>query len=83
MGAYRDFLGLTKDAFRKNGLCLYNESILLNQYATAAMRAGKQFAAKRKTTKVHQNVLVFYRGDLKQMQGIKYQDIEKVDLSKF
>lgn len=83
MGAYRDFLGLTKDAFRQNGLCLYNESILLNQYATAAMRAGRQFAAKRKTTKVHQNVLVFYKGDLKQMQGIKHQDIEKVDLSKF
>ena len=82
-GAYRDFLGLTKEAFFKNGLSLYNESVLLNQYATAAIRAGKQFAAKRKTTKVHQNVLIFYKGDLKKMQGIKHEDIEKVDLSKF
>lgn len=82
-GAYRDFLGLTKEAFFNNGLCLYNESILLNQYGTAAMRAGKQFEAKRKTVKVHQNVLVFYKGDLKQMKGIKYQEIERADLSKF
>lgn len=82
-GAYRDFIGLTKDAFFNNGLCLYNESILLNQYATAAMRAGKQFEARRKTVKVHQNVLVFYKGDLKQIKGIRHQDIEKVDLSKF
>lgn len=82
-GAYRDFLGLTKEAFFNNGLCLYNESILLNQYGTAALRAGKQFEAKRKTTKVHQNVLVFYKGDLKQIEGIRHQDIEKVDLSKF
>lgn len=82
-GAYRDFLGLTKDAFFQNGLCLYNEFILLNQYATAAMRAGKQFEASRKPVKVHQNVLVFYKGDLKNIERIQQQDIEKADLSKF
>lgn len=82
-GAYRDFIGLTKDAFFNNGLCLYNESILLNQYGTAPLRAGLLFESKRKTVKVHQNVLVFYKGDLKQIERIKQQDIEKVDLSKF
>lgn len=81
-GAYRDFLGLTKDAFRKNGLRLYNESILLNQYGTAPLRAGLLFEAKRITVKVHQNVLVFYKGDLKMIERIQPQDIEKVDLSK-
>lgn len=82
-GAYRDFIGLTKNAFFDNGLCLYNESILLNQYGTAPLRAGLIFESKRKTIKVHQNVLVFYKGDLKQIDGIQPQDIEKADLSKF
>lgn len=82
-GAYRDFVGLTKSLFMANGLHLYADSVLLEQYATAAMRAGKQFAAKRKPVKVHQNVLVFYKGDLKQIKGIQQQDIEKVDLSRF
>lgn len=81
-GAYRDFLGLTKQAFFRNGLCLYNESILLNQYGTVPMRAGKQFTAKRKTGKVHQNVLIFYKGDLKKVKGIRPFECEKVDLSK-
>lgn len=82
-GAYRDFVGLTKSLSMANGLHLYADSVLLEQYATAAMRAGKQFAAKRKPVKVHQNVLVFYKGDLKQIKGIQQQDIEKVDLSRY
>lgn len=82
-GAYRDFVGLTKSLFMGNGLHLYADSVFLEQYATAAMRAGKQFAAKRKPVKVHQNVLVFYKGDLKQIERIQQQDIEKADLSRF
>lgn len=82
-GAYRDFVGLTKSLFMRNGLHLYADSVLLEQYATAAMRAGKQFAAKRKPAKVHQNVLVFYKGDLNSIERIQQQDIEKVDLSKY
>lgn len=82
-GAYRDFVGLTKSLFMGNGLHLYADSILLEQYATAALRAGRQFEARRKPVKVHQNVLVFYKGDLKQIDRLLPQDIEKVDLSKF
>lgn len=63
-GAYRDFIGLTKQAFFDSGLCLYNEAVLLEQYGTAAQRAGRVFSALRKTTKVHQNVLVFYKGKI-------------------
>lgn len=63
-GAYRDFLSETKRIFRQSGLCLYNESILLEQYGTAPMRAANNFAL-RKMTKVHQNVLVFYKGNIK------------------
>lgn len=82
-GAYRDFIGLTKSLFIKNGLHLYADSVLLEQYGTAAMRAGKQFEAKRKPVKVHQNVLVFYKGDLKTVERINPQNIEQADLSKF
>lgn len=82
-GAYRDFVGLTKQLFRENGLALYNDGVLLEQYGTAPMRAGTLFTTKRKTVKVHQNVLVFYKGDLKNIQGIQWQNIEKADLSKY
>lgn len=67
-GRYRGFDGLTKQVFQSCGLCLYNESILLNQYGTAPMRAGAVFTSGRKTVKVHQNVLVFYKGDPKEIK---------------
>ena len=73
-GEYRDFIGSTKQIFKDNGLCLYNENILLEQYGTAPMRAGKIFEAKRKNIKVHQNVLVFYKGDI---EAIKTTYTEK------
>lgn len=59
-GYYKDFITITKLAFYKAGLKLYNEAILLeNGLNTAAMRADKQFTAGRKLVKVHQNVLIF------------------------
>lgn len=67
-GAYRDFIGLTKRAFMERGLCLYNESILLEQYGSAPMRAARYFSTARKMVKVHQNVLVFYKGDMKRIR---------------
>lgn len=69
-GAYRDFISETKRIFKNNGLCLYNEFILLEQYATAPMRAGSIFRAKRKAVKVHQNVLVFYKGNIQEISEI-------------
>jgi hypothetical protein len=59
-GYYKDLITMTKMAFYKAGLKLYNEAILLeNGLNTAAMRADKQFTAGKKLVKVHQNVLVF------------------------
>lgn len=82
-GAYRDFISDTKRIFQDNGLCLYNELILLEQYGTAPMRAGNIFKAKRKTIKVHQNVLVFYKGDINAISNIYDNEFVKVDLSKY
>jgi len=59
-GFYKDFITITKIAFYKAGLKLYNEAILLeNGLNTAAMRADRQFKASKKLVKVHQNVLIF------------------------
>lgn len=82
-GAYRDFISDTKRIFQNNGLCLYNELVLLEQFGTAQLRAGFIFNALRKTVKVHQNVLVFYKGDINAIRDIYVNDISKVDLEKY
>ena len=82
-GAYRGFPGETKRIFQEQGLCLYNDSILLEQYGTAPMRAGTVFGARRKTVKVHQNVLVFYKGDIKAISDVFGNDFRWADLQRF
>ena len=59
---YRNFVGETKQIFIDNGLNLYNEFILLEGIGTSAMRV-KQAFTKRKCIKLHQNILVFYKGN--------------------
>lgn len=83
-GAYRDFLGATKRMFKEAGLSLYNECILLEQYGTAPMRAGKIFEASRKLVKVHQNVLIFYKGDMRHIKETFTQNnFEPIDLEAY
>lgn len=72
-GFYYDFVGDTVEAFRAAGLEYYNECILVNQIATAALRAGKQFEAGRKVCKTHQNVLVFVKGDPRKVEVGEYE----------
>ena len=81
-GAYRDFVGMTKRLFMDNGLILYNDGVLLEQYGTAPMRAANNFV-RRKTTKVHQNVLVFYKGDIQAISDVFEDDFRWVDLDKY
>jgi len=78
-GFYRNFIDYTKYCFNDNGLMTYNEIILLEQIATAALRCRRGFA-KRKVTKTHQNVLVFYKGDVNKIPE-NYNEIEIGDLS--
>lgn len=61
-GYYYNFVGDTIEIGREYGLQYYNECILVNQVATAALRADKQFSKRRKVVKTHQNVLVFLKG---------------------
>lgn len=61
-GQYRNFVGDNIAMFLRLGLVYYNEIIMVNPIGTAAIRADRSFR-NRKVVKVHQNVLVFYKGN--------------------
>lgn len=58
-GFYKDFITITKNAFYKSNMKLYNDIVLLNSVGSACLRAGKQMQASKKVVKIHQNILVF------------------------
>ncbi|MGN0805365.1 MAG: ParB N-terminal domain-containing protein [Candidatus Coproplasma sp.] len=82
-GYYYDFVGDTVEAFRSAGLKYYNECILLNAIATAALRADIQFKASRKVVKTHQNVLIFLKGNEKEINLRPYDYNVSEILDKF
>lgn len=65
--------------FANNGMKLYNELILINVAGTAQIRAAKAMV-NRKVTRTHQEVLVFYKGDVSKIKNefgkIEVGDIE-------
>lgn len=65
-GFYYDFCGDIKRIFKDGGMPLYNEMILVETAASTAMRASR-YMVSRKVAKMHQNVLVFYKGDVKEI----------------
>lgn len=66
-GAYYNFVDDVKHIFIDNGMPLYNEIILQDPLGTAPMRARKSMKG-RKIVKIHQNLLVFYKGDASTIQ---------------
>jgi DNA modification methylase len=69
-GFYHDLAGETIEAFEAAGCRYYNEIILVNVIGSLPVRMTKQFEAGRKVGKMHQNVLVFYKGDPKEIRSI-------------
>ena len=67
-GEYYNFVGDTIQAMKDAGLHYYNEIMLVNAVGTLAMRITKQFTSGRKIGKSHQNVLVFWKGDPKNVK---------------
>ena len=63
-GFYRNFPAHTIEAFQDAGMMLYNEAVLVTSIGTLSVRVGRQFSGYRKLGKTHQNVLVFYKGDV-------------------
>lgn len=64
-GNYRGFPSDVVEMFERNGMWLYNDIVLLNVAGKAGMKVDGQFTTYRKVVKVHQNVLVFYKGNAK------------------
>lgn len=61
-GCYYDFCGDIKRIFKEGGMNFYNEMILVETGASTALRAAR-YMETRKVAKMHQNVLVFYKGN--------------------
>lgn len=64
-GNYQKLIQKTIHAFENSGCHYYNDMVLLQEPATAAMRAFNYMNSSRKIAKAHQNVLVFIKGDSK------------------
>ena len=62
-GIYQGLVADTIKAFEDAGLGFYNDGIIAGPIGTWAIRAGKQFAVTRKLGKLHQNMLIFVKGD--------------------
>lgn len=73
-GVYYDFVGDVKQIFKDGGMQFYNDIVLIEIGATAAIRAARYMDA-RKVVKMHQNVLVFYKGNPKNIKK-NYPKIE-------
>lgn len=67
-GFYKNFNGHTKQAFIDAGANLYNEAKLLQPLGTAMLRANRIFGSGKKLIKVHEDVLIFYKGDPKKIK---------------
>ena len=85
-GMYYDFPGDIKRIFHEAGMSLYNEMILIEAGGSLAFRVTK-YMQLRKVGKMHQNILVFYKGDPKQIKNnykaIEYasEDLELFDVA--
>lgn len=79
-GFYKNFVSDTIQAFQDAGAKLYNEIILVNVAGSLPIRVGRQFNGGRKVGKMHQNILVFYKGDPKAIKK-NFPDIDLSELT--
>ena len=68
-GVYYNFPNDIKNTFIRNGMKFYNEIILVDPIGTGAIRANNNMKA-RKVVKIHQNVLVFYKGNTNKISKV-------------
>lgn len=78
-GCYRNFSGMTIQCFELAGARFYNEAILATPTGSAPVRAPGYFNASRKLVRIHQNVLIFCKGDPKRAaQACKQLSVEQL-----
>jgi DNA modification methylase len=82
-GYYRNFTNDIIRLFKRNGLGLYNELIIVEPIGTLPQRVGR-YMRSRKVGKCHQNVLVFYKGNTNNIKN-NFKEIlyESEDLERF
>lgn len=76
-GEYRNFVGDTITSMLKAGFKYYNEFILVNCAGSLPIRVSKSFV-NRKCGKMHQNVLVFFKGNPANIQK-DFKELEVAD----
>lgn len=74
-GEYYGFMDDIKATFKRNGFKLWNELILVEAIGNRRLLANK-YMETRKVAKTHQNILVFYKGDGKQIKN-EFNEIEE------
>ena len=84
-GNYYNFVGDTIRAFTDAGLHYYNEAILIMNFGSLPIRAGKQFKKSRKVGKAHQNILMFHNGTPEETGLFDYAEPElaEADIQKY
>jgi DNA modification methylase len=82
-GFYHNIAGDVKRIFFEQGVSLYNEIILIETGASTALRASR-YMESRKVAKMHQNILVFFKGNPKNIkQYFKKIEYASEDLELF
>ena len=77
-GAYYNFPNDIINIFLKNNFILYNNIKLLTPIGTAPFKANR-YMRNRKMVHIYQDVLVFYKGDTKEIKNI-FKDIEVLEI---
>ena len=68
-GEYLGIIPNVINIMRDAGYKYYNEIILQTPIGNLHMRAGQYMSGNRKIGKMHQNILVFYKGDLNKIKN--------------
>ena len=76
-GEYVGFIPKTYQIMKSLGFHYYNEIILLNNVGTLRLRVGNYMNAGRKIGRMHQNILVFYKGEMTNIKKVFTTLIEK------
>jgi len=79
-GAYRNFVGDNMAGFVALGLHYYNEATFITPVGSLPIRVSSQFTHHRKLGKGHQNVLVFFKGELQAIPANFPDTIEAGDV---
>lgn len=70
-GFYKNFVHETISMFLETGMKFYNDIVLVAPVASMSLRVDKQFTPTRKIGKIHQNMLVFFQGDVSVLESLK------------